>query len=262
MGVISMIRNLFILFLSMELFATALQPDATEDLSLPYLFMLTPYIRTSYSSVNNSKIEKIYKRMGDSFQKGEILLQLETVIQKSLYDKAVAVLEKTERIYESKKILFEGKVASLDELIALKTDWIIAKNEVVIAKKNLDDCSVVALYNGKVAYVNVEEGEYPNHEFYYKDRPMMETIDEDILLAKILIPVHLLAHVRIGQKVLLKIKEVKEELSVPITRVGAVIDPVSGTIPVEAEVNNFEKRLMAGMTGTARLQLTPSEGAQ
>jgi multidrug efflux pump subunit AcrA (membrane-fusion protein) len=256
------IRKLFLLFLLAHAFIGAEDaiPESDENLSLPYLFVLAPKIRTSFSSVNNSKIEKIHKRMGDSFEKGEVLLQLEDIIQRSLYEKAVGVLEKAKRNYESKKILFEGRVASHDELITLRAELTAAESDVAIAKKNLDDCTYLGLYDGKVVGVNVEVGEYPNHEFYYKDRPMLETISDEVLIAKILVPVNLLSQIHRGQKVFLKVHETNTLLETTINRIGVVIDPISATIPVEAEIENPDRKLLGGMTGTAQLEINaPAE---
>lgn len=232
---------------------------AETDLSPPFLFMLSPSERTSFTSVNSSKVAKINKRMGDSFEKGEILIQLENIIQNSLYQKALAALEKAATLYESKKILFEGRVASLDELITLKTELAIAENDVIIAKKNLDDCAVIAPYDGRVSFLNVEVGEYPNHEFYYKDKPMMETINEETLLAKILVSSNLLFRIHRGQNVSLKVNETGETIMAPIIRIGALIDPASSTVLIEAEVPNPDRRLMGGMTGIAEIDLSPIE---
>lgn len=224
-----------------------------------YLFMLAPYERTSFTSVNNTKVGKIYKRMGESFKKGEILIQLEDIIQYSLYQKALAILEKAQTTFESKKILFEGRVASRDELITLKTELAIAENDVIIAKKNFEDCKVIAQYDGRVSYLNVEVAEYPNHEFYYRDKPMIETIFEDVLLAKILVPSHLYFRLQIGQRVQLKVNETGALVTASLARIGAVIDSASGTVLVEAEVDNEAKELIAGMTGIAQIEFSGEE---
>ena len=239
--------GIFLFFLVMSYFPL-------QASSIPYQFMLAPIQRTSYSSVNNSKVSKIYKRMGDSFKKGDLLMELECIIQKNQHQRALAVLDKAGINYASKKVLFEGRVASLDELINLKTELAIAEHDVAIAKKNLDDCFIVAYYDGKVSYVNVEEGEYPNHEYYYNDKPMMETINENTLLAKILIPAYLLPKIHKGLNVTLKINETETTVVAPITRIGAVIDPASATVLIEVAVDNHEKKLMSGMTGRAELE--------
>lgn len=191
--------------------------------------------------------------MGDSFKQGEILMELECIIQKNLYEKAQSLLEKTAINYASKKILFEGKVASLDELINLKTELALAENELSIAKKNYDDCFIIGEYDGRVSYVNVEVGEYPNHEYYYNDKPMMETINDNTLIAKILIPADLLPKIHKGVNMALDINETGTRIIAPIKRIGAVIDPASRTILIEVEVNNRNKKLMPGMTGKASL---------
>jgi membrane fusion protein (multidrug efflux system) len=246
-------RLFFLLFLNFTFFAIGAEIDDEPPPS--YLFMLDPYQRTSFTTVNNSRVAKIFKRMGDSFQKGEILIQLENVIQNSLYNKALAILEKASITYESKRILFEGRVASRDELLTLKAELAVAESDVVIAKKNLEDTCVVAQYDGRVSFLNIEEAEYPNHEFYYKDKPMIETINEEKLLAKILVPGYLLPNIVRGQKVLLKIKENGMTVIAPIVRIGALIDPISGTVLIEAEVDNWERKLVGGMTGVAQLQI-------
>lgn len=238
---------------------TSYRSTTNQPLPFAYQVVLEPYQNTSFSTEVNTKVIKINKKMGETFKKGEVLMLLDTVILEALLQKALAAQEKAKTIYESTQTLFDQNSASRDELVEAKSALSIANAEAIIAQKNLDNAKIIAPYDGRVAYVNVEEEEYPNRQYNYKDKPMMEVVNDRTLLAKVLIPSTLLNKVSRGQKLSLKIKETGETTVATIKRISSLIDPASSTVLIEGEIDNPDGRLMGGMTGIATLE---SQGNQ
>ena len=134
----------------------------------------------------------------------------------------------------------------------------------VIAAQNLSHTQVLAPYSGRVVAVNVADGEYPNREFHYKDKPLIEIVNDTKMLAKVLVPANLLSQIHLGQLLTVRVNETGQTVSGKLTRIGAMIDPVSSTVPIEAEIDNANGALIGGMTGMADLQAsqqTPLEEA-
>ena len=58
-------------------------------------------------------------------------------------------------------------------------------------------------------------------------------------------------HIKLGKEIKIDILETGKTITAKISRIGAVIDPSSATLRVEAEIDNRNGNLKAGMSGTA-----------
>lgn len=233
------------------------QEPQAQLIPLAYQVVLSPYQKTSFSSDINTQIVSINKRLGETFEAGEVLIQLDDVVHRNLYLKALATLQKAEVIYEAKHALYQDNIASFQDFIDAQSALAIAQAEVGIARKNLANTQIIAPYDGRVTHVNVEIAEYPNHQYNYNDKPMMEIIHDRTLLAKVLIPAAFLPKIYKGQPLIIEIKETGQKIRAPIYRIGAAIDPSSSTVLIEAKVDNQNRELMSGMTGKGYIEMDP-----
>lgn len=227
-----------------------------KDIQLVYPATLEPFFHTLLSTELNVRVVKIYKRMGDSFVEGEPLIQMDNVNLRATYLKAVAILEKAQTVFCTKERLFEAGIASYMDFVDAQAQLASAESDVTIALKNLTDSTIVAPYDGKVVLLNVEEDEYPLQEWHIKNKPIMEIINDKKIRAKVLIPSTLLKNVKIGDELTIRINNTGETTTGIISRIGVVMDPVSSTIPVEAEIDNRDGKLMGGMKGAATLKIS------
>ena len=210
-----------------------------------YQVFLDPLYRTRLFAEVNVPIEKIYKRMGDSFNKGEKLIDFQKNVFEGAYWKAKAALSKAETAYEGKKQLFNDGILSLFELKEAESDVAAAKSDLAVAKKNLESSTIRAPYKGKVVTLYIEE-----HELPQTGKELIEIVDDEILLAKLLLPSNLLGKLHNGQIINIHVRETNMDVPAKITRISPVIDPSSSTIKVEAEIDNSQGKLSAGMIGT------------
>lgn len=211
-----------------------------------YQVILDPLYRTLLSAQIQSPVEKIYKRMGDSFNKGDILIQLDDTVYKSNLNEAEKSLNKAQVELDGKEQLFHDNVASLFELKDAEAKLAKAKAELSIAKRDLNATTIKAPYDGKVVSVNIEE-----HELPQAGKDLMEVVYDKILLAKMLLPASMLKDIHLGQPFTIYINELNKRITAKILRIGAVIDPSSSTIKIEAEINNRDELIKPGMTGKA-----------
>lgn len=213
-----------------------------------YQVFLDPLYRTRLYAEINIPIAKIYKRMGDSFNKGDKLLEFDNRVFQGAFWKAKATLEKAETEYEGKLKLYHDNITSLFELKEAEANVASAKADLITAQKNLDSSIIKAPYKGKVVMLYIEE-----HELPQQGKELIEIVDTEVLIAKLLLPSLLLTRLQKGQELTLHIKETGADVNAKITRISPVIDPSSSTIKVEAEIENSDNKLSAGMTGTVRI---------
>jgi len=223
--------------------AEASAVDLTRNQEI-YHIILDPKERTRLSTRINSPIEKIDKRMGDSFLKGDRLIQMKNDIYEANYTKAKEVLEKAETDLEAKKSLYHDNAASLFEVKEAEAELAVAYADLVTARESFDETRVLAPYRGKVVSLFIEEFELPE-----QGSELIEIIRDDFLVAKFLASSK--ENLRIGMPVYIKLDETGETIDATITRISPEIDPSSKTIKVEAEIDNKRGRYVAGMSGVA-----------
>jgi len=195
--------------------------------------------------------------MGDHFETGELLIQLDDTIFQATFARALAMLERAKAELAAKKSLFADKIASLFELRDAEASLAKARADLVIARKNLRASSILAPYTGKVVTLFIEE-----HELPQSNKELMEIIDDHTLIAKLLVPSSLLGKVQVGQALPIHIQEIAATVEATITRIGAVIDPASSTIRIDAEVDNADGYLKAGMIGSTTFAEQPTQGKE
>lgn len=213
-----------------------------------FLVILEPFRRTLLFAEVSSPVEKINKRMGDSFKQGEVLIKLEDVVFKSNYEKAKGLLIKHQAALEAKKELYQDRIASLFELREAEADLATARADLSLARKNLKASVIKAPYDGKVVELSIEEHELPR-----PGKELIETVADHILLARFLIPSSELKNIYIDKPIYITLVNYDKEIVAKVFRIGSVIDPSSSLIKVEAMIDNKDGNLRTGMTGTAYL---------
>ena len=210
--------------------------------------VLNPNQKTRLSAEVITPVKMIAKRMGESFEEGDVLIKLDDTVFKGYYKKAIAQLEKAQTELEVKAQLFADDIGSLFELKDAQAAVAAALASLTSAEKNLEASTIKAPYSGKVVSLHIENEELPR-----VGKELIEIVDDHILLAKLLIPSSVLNRVKIGQNIYIRINETQQIVKGKIVRIGATIDPSSATVKLQAEIDNRDGKLKPGMTGRAIL---------
>lgn len=206
------------------------------------------YQTTIYSQVTTPVIN-VHKQLGDSFEEGEVLLELDDRIYEGNFKKSEALVTKFTTELEAKKQLFADDALSKFELDDGVSQLAGAEADKIIAQKMLTDTKIIAPYSGRVVKVNVKQ-----FELAQQGKELITLVDDAYLYAKFLVPSSLLRCLKVGSPLELYIKETNTKVSSTIARVAPVIDPSSQTIVVEAGIDNQGHKLLAGMTGKVALK--------
>ncbi|MCB1112470.1 MAG: efflux RND transporter periplasmic adaptor subunit [Chlamydiales bacterium] len=211
--------------------------------------VIDPKQRTSLSAELRSPVIKINKRMGDDFHTNDVLIQLDDTVHQANLKKAQAIVEKAKTDLEAKQQLFKDNVASSSELKEAEANVAIAEAELIKSQRDLDATVIKAPYDGKVVQVFVEEYELPD-----QGEQMIEIVNDKTLLAKLLIPSSMLKNIKIGEPFKIDLNETDKEITAKVSRIGSIIDPSSATVRIEAEIDNKNGDLKAGMSGIAHFK--------
>lgn len=211
-----------------------------------YQVVLDPRHKTGLYAEVNFPVKKIWKKLGDRFEKGETLIQLENTVPLGNYDKAVAQKEQAVTKFEAVNQLFKENLSSFFELKEAETEIAKSKAELIIAEKNLYSTHIIAPYSGIIDTIYIEEHELPSN-----GKELMKIIDDEVLIARFLVPSRLFPIIRVGLPFTIHISETGQEIEVKVSRIGGMIDAVSSTMKIEAELDNHERKFKAGMSGIA-----------
>lgn len=237
--------------LGLGLFFFAAQAPAQP--SKPLSAVLEAKQQALLSAEVSAKVDHISKDLGQSFTKGELLIQLDEGSYRPNVNKSQAAASAASKNLDVTQKLFEGKTASPLDLENARKEMGMAAANVQLSQKELAGCKIYAPFSGRVKKVHVRE-----HEWVDKGKPLIEVVDDHLLQARILLPSTLFGKVRVGQEVTIEVVEAGKTVSGRITNVGEVLDPASATFEIYADVENTADALRSGMTG----RLAPPEAAQ
>lgn len=214
-----------------------------------YRVVLDPQYHTRLYPEVQSKVIQINKKMGESFQKGETLIVQDHTILEALVAKAEAAVMKGRAEFETKRELYQEKILSYLEFKEAQANLETAHADLEIARKNLESSEIKAPYSGEVVEVFIKEYEVPA-----RNKAMIEIVNDEILIAKLLVPSYLVAAISEGLPFEIRLEETQETVVAKVIRISPVIDPASSTFKIEAEVENRDGKWRAGMTGITHLK--------
>lgn len=233
------------------------------------------------SSPLQGRVVEVRAHLGDRVKAGDILLVVDSpdIAQAySEYVKEDSELQYATRAFELAEDLYENKAMALKDLKQAENELIKARAEFRRAKerllsfriaakeldKPLDKQKITSRFEMKspLTGIVVERAVTPGQSVTVDSDHVLFTIaDLDSLQVLADLYERDLALVREGQSAVVKV-EAYPELDFPakVTAVGDIVDPVTRTIKVRAQVNNESHKLKPEMF--ARLQLDVSDAAQ
>ncbi|SCA63878.1 Uncharacterized protein SCG7086_BH_00060 [Chlamydiales bacterium SCGC AG-110-P3] len=243
------IRIILCLVITAAAFAHTEDTTIESAFTPTYRLILDPIQRTTLSAQVSSTIKLINKEMGEKIQEGETLIELDPVIVRAAYTRAHAEVERAIADLNAKQDLFSTNSVSLLQLREAEAGLATAQAELTISEAHLAACVITAPYDGKVVSLSFEV-----HELVQPGDELIEIVNDSTLIAKFLIPSIALDRVTIGRRIEISIQDTHSTEQATITGISSVIDPVSSTVRVEAEIDNSDGHLRSGMIGKTRLE--------
>lgn len=229
------------------------EPGAGWEMPGSIPMILIPHEEAVLSAAVSSQVIRIHKRIGESFQEGDPLIELDRTVHEANLTKARAQLTSATTQLKSKESLFTDGTVSAAELAEARMNVEVARAHLVVAQRDLGQCVIHAPYTGRVVRELVNRFELVQH-----GQPVMEIVADHVLKAQFLLPSEGLTRIAMGQGVKVEVHETGTVVPGTVCAMGAVIDPGSGTVRVFAEVENAGQFLRVGMRG--RVHLNPDDG--
>ena len=240
-------KNLFIVILLFFGVSFSISTAKSETKEARALVVATE--KVAISSEIAARVEKINFLMGESFDKGDVLITFDCKLYK-------AQLEVIKADHKSAKIQLKNDKELLDMRSIGELQYQLSESalrkaeaELSIAKLNVERCNIIAPYDGKVmdVYTNV----FTSIE---QRQPLMDIVGDGLLEAEIVAPSNWLKWLKKGHPVKIIIDETGEILDAKIISLGAAVDAASQTIELKAQFNNKYESLIPGMSGIVKFE--------
>ena len=240
-------KNLFIVILLFFGVSFSISTAKSETKEARALVVATE--KVAISSEIAARVEKINFLMGESFDKGDVLITFDCKLYK-------AQLEVIKADHKSAKIQLKNDKELLDMRSIGELQYQLSESalrkaeaELSIAKLNVERCNIVAPYDGKVmdVYTNV----FTSIE---QRQSLMDIVGDGLLEAEIVAPSNWLKWLKKDHPVKIIIDETGEILDAKIISLGAAVDAASQTIELKAQFNNKYESLIPGMSGIVKFE--------
>jgi multidrug efflux pump subunit AcrA (membrane-fusion protein) len=140
-----------------------------------------------------------------------------------------------------------GAVGKLDvEVSKARADK--AESEVAAIAARLEQCTIYAPFDGRITELKINEHEVPG-----AGQPFISLVDEANFEIDLILPSQALRVLEPHLPFQFRIDETGVTYEANILRVGAAVDPVSQSIKAIGAFATTDYRIIAGMSGTARI---------
>lgn len=195
-----------------------------------------------YPAVSD-RVTQVLFQPGDKVKKGQLLLELDSRLERAVLNEAQIKLADAERTLKRlQDSLKKGAVAQSEHDIAL-TDRDLAKVMVAKAKAELEDHQLRAPFDGVMGLTDIEVGDRIN------EQTAVATIDDmESLFIDFRAPESALSLLRGDGEIQVLPWQGTNSIAAQIAQVDSRIDPQSRTLRVKAKINNEKGLYLPGMS--------------
>ncbi|MGB1801108.1 MAG: efflux RND transporter periplasmic adaptor subunit, partial [Gammaproteobacteria bacterium] len=202
------------------------------------------------SSEIAAKIKSIPFKSGDSFKKGDLLVNFDCSFYRADMASADAAYKSKQKIYENNKQLLALNAMSEIDVDISKSEVEIARAERTMRTIRVNQCKIKAPYSGRVIEVAINE-----HETVPSDKEILSILNDQDLEIELIVPSNWLNWLTVGESFSFQIDETGKTFDAKVSKTGAVVDPVSQTIKLIGKFNDKQlDGVLSGMSGTAQFK--------
>lgn len=220
--------------------------SAPVESTNPVRGVVRPKTQASISSDLAVAVRRTPLLEGQRFRRGDLLVSFDCRRYEAEYEAAKAQHHEAELTATNSAYLNEHKALGKYELEIARARAQKAAADMAAVSVHLDQCSLVAPYDGRVAELLVHEHETPQ-----PGKPLLTILADQEMEIELIVPSHWLAWLEAGAKFSFSIDETQSQHAAHIDRLGAAVDPVSQTIKIVGRFETVDAKILAGMSGTA-----------
>jgi membrane fusion protein (multidrug efflux system) len=223
-------------------------PAAPSGVTPEIRAQLTPRQYTTLSSEMAARIDRIGTKVGDHFQKGDVLVEFDCAVPRAQEQRARAVQMAAEKTYTIDQRLVALKSMGQLELDVAGAEVEKAKADVAGAVAITSKCTIAAPFSGITVDQKARAFQYTT-----PGQPLLDILDDHGLEVELIAPSRWLSWLKPGYAFQVHIDETDKTYPARITRLSGRVDPISQSVKVIGEIIGDAPELMAGMSGRATI---------
>jgi membrane fusion protein, multidrug efflux system len=187
----------------------------------------------------NGQVHKIHVKEGQRVRKGELLVSLRTDVTEASIREVETGLELASKLYEKQKELWEQRIGSEIQYLQARNNKESLEARLATLQEQLNMSSIVAPFDGLVDRIAIKEGEMasPGAQLLHLVNLRRLRITADISESY-------LRDIQKGEKVEVEFPSFPEMTkTLPVIRLGNVVDNKSRTFEVEVLYENFDEKI-------------------
>lgn len=205
--------------------------------------MLLPGQTALIKSRFDDRVAEVPEALGARVRKDQLLLRFADDEHRVGLERAAAVLDRAQAEFDRARQLNEQSQLSKEEFERVQTAFRLAKADHDLAAIHLRERSIVAPFDGILAERYVDPGASVG-----QGDPLLRVTSISPLRVEVLLPESMLSALRGRPTLKVTLASPDTVLWLPVRRVPALVDPASGMLPLQVEVNNTRGRLTAGVS--------------
>jgi membrane fusion protein, multidrug efflux system len=202
--------------------------------------------KASLSSELAAKVIAVPKKMGESFHKGDLLIQLDCRLYNAQLEKVEAeakmALAKLENVQQLNRL---NSIGTLDVVIA-EADLQKVQAERTMARLNVERCNIKAPFAGSIEQLDVQP-----FEVVQQQQALMKIVGLERLEADIIVPAQWMTWLTINKTIVLQVEETQQRLPAVVSHIGPSVDPTSQTVQIRATIKDVPSKVLPGMSVVA-----------
>lgn len=211
--------------------------------------LIKPVEKAVISSQIAARVNKIPFKTGDSFNKGDTLVNFDCSFYRADLASAEATYKSKQNIFENnKELLALNAISDIDVSIS-ESEMQVARADRTMKAIRVGQCKIKAPYSGRVIEIAINE-----HETVPADKEILSILNDRDLEIELIVPSNWLTWLSKGEQFSFLIDETGKTLDAKVAKIGSVVDPVSQTIKLIGRFEGSPDGVLSGMSGTAQFK--------
>ena len=189
---------------------------------------------------------RVYVTEGETVGAGKVLAETDNRAIKEGIAQLQTNLDFDKTAYEKQSRLWEQKIGSEIQYLQAKTQYESLVKSMDALQAQLDMTRIKSPIAGVVDKVNVKAGEFAAPNMF----GVFRVVNEKNMHVSAKVADSYIGRVKMGNPVEIKVNDLNETIQSKITFVGKVVDPLTRTFSVKANLGNTPNQLRANMMTT------------
>ncbi|MEM8627641.1 MAG: efflux RND transporter periplasmic adaptor subunit [Pseudomonadota bacterium] len=210
--------------------------------------VVTAPVQATITSELSALVTTLPFRVGERFKRGQTLIAFDCRTQGAELKAAEADVDIADVTVRESRQLRRHRAAGANELTIAVAKRDKAKSVAETLRIRLEQCTVKAPFDGRISerHVDLYERPAPNE-------PLVDIVSGADLEVELIVPSDWVRWLAPGALFKFRIDETARDYDAKLVQLGAVVDPVSRTMRVFAELLQGDKFVRPGMSGSAAL---------